>query len=159
MLPGSIIIIKFKPLFDKIMSFHYFGIMKRMQRGECGPQASTPVQTNYPDSLSPNALNQTLITREPAWAIIKAELTEHWGWGYSDVIHARRAPTAITEEKLHQAASLHQSENRILTCGWRSFSPHLIPALLSNMCSTWWISRTTHKWHLSLISVWINVPA
>lgn len=47
-----------------------------MERREFGPQASTPVQTNYPDSLSPNALNQTLITCGPGGAIIKAELNE-----------------------------------------------------------------------------------
>lgn len=45
-----------------------------MERESFGPQASTPVQTNYPDSFSPDALNQTLITIEPFGAIIKAEL-------------------------------------------------------------------------------------
>lgn len=68
------------------------------QNGEFGPQASTPVQTNYPDSLSPNALTQTLITSEPEGAIIKAELNEQWGWGYSDTIHPNTSPTDITEE-------------------------------------------------------------
>lgn len=62
------------------MSNHRCGVVKnKMERGEFGPQASHPVQTNYPDSLSPNALNQTLITSEPAGAIIKAELNEQWG--------------------------------------------------------------------------------
>lgn len=85
---------------DKRMSYHHCGIVKnKMERGELGPQASTPVQTNYPDSLSPNALNQTLITSKPAGAIIKADLNEQWGWGYSDTIHPNTLPTDITEEK------------------------------------------------------------
>lgn len=67
--------------------------------GKCGPQAATPVQTNYLDSFSPNALNETLITSEPAGAIIKAELNEQWGWGYSDMIHPNTSPTDITEEE------------------------------------------------------------
>lgn len=82
------------------MSYHQSGIVKnKMERGEFGPQASTPVQTNYPDSLSPNALNQTLITSEPAGAIITAELNEQWGWGYSDTIHPNTSPTDIMEEE------------------------------------------------------------
>lgn len=56
-----------------------------------------PVPTNYLDSLSPNALNQTLITSEPAIAIIKAELNEQWGWGYSDMIHPNTSPTDIID--------------------------------------------------------------
>lgn len=64
-----------------------------------GPQASTKVRTNYPDSLSPDALNQTLITREPTGAIVKAELNEQWGWGYSDTIHPNTSTTDITEEE------------------------------------------------------------
>lgn len=66
--------------------------------GEFGPQA-TPVQTNYPDSLSPNALNQTLITSEPAGAIITAELNERWGWGYSNTICPNTSPTDIIGEE------------------------------------------------------------
>ncbi|KAA8595439.1 hypothetical protein FQN60_010730 [Etheostoma spectabile] len=68
------------------------------QNGEFGPQASTSVQTNYPDSLSPNALTKTLITSEPEGEIIKAKLNEQWGWGYSDTIHPNTSPTDITEE-------------------------------------------------------------
>lgn len=70
-----------------------------MEREEFGLQASTPVQTNYPDSLSPNALNRTLITSEPAGALIKAELNEWYRWGYSDVIHPNTSPTNITQEQ------------------------------------------------------------
>lgn len=82
------------------MSYHFSGRVKnKWKRGESGPQASTPVQTNYPDSLSPNAQNQTLITSEPARAIIKAEFNEQWGWGYRDVIHANTSPNDITEEE------------------------------------------------------------
>lgn len=74
-------------------------VKNKMERGEFGPQASTPVQTNYPDSLSPNALNQTLITSEPGGAIIKAELNEQLGWSYSDTIHPNTSPTDIKEEE------------------------------------------------------------
>lgn len=70
-----------------------------MERREFGPQASTPVQTNYPDSLSPNALNQTLITCGPGGAIIKAELNEQWGWSYSDTIHPNTSPTDLKEHE------------------------------------------------------------
>lgn len=70
-----------------------------MERREFGPQASTPVQTNYPDSLSPNALNQTLITCGPRGAIIKAELNEQWGWSYRDTIRPNTSPTDLKEEE------------------------------------------------------------
>ena len=68
-------LITFELLFDKIMSYHHFINVKYKRGGGgrmFGPQASTKVRTNYPDSLSPDALNQTLITREPTGAIIKA---------------------------------------------------------------------------------------
>lgn len=59
---------------------------------------SLTVQTNYPDSLGPSALQHTLITREPGGAIIKAELNERRGWSYSDTIHPRTSAADIKEE-------------------------------------------------------------
>lgn len=90
-----------QPLFDKILNFYRCCGMVKIKnwKGEnVGPQAFTPVQTNYPDSLSPSALQQTLITREPGGAIIKAEPNERWGWSYSDTIHPSASPADIKEE-------------------------------------------------------------
>lgn len=57
---------------------------------------SLTVQTNYPDSLGPGALQHTLITREPRGAIIKAEPNERRGWSYRDTIRPR------TSSRWHQ---------------------------------------------------------
>lgn len=84
--------------------------IKKLKRGECGPQAFTPVQTNYPDSLSPSALQQTLITREPGGAIIKAEPNEHWGWSYSDTIHPSASPADIKEEASSECDAANQKK-------------------------------------------------
>lgn len=51
-----------------------------------GIEVPDPVETNYPDSLGHSDLKQTLITSEPAGAIIKAEFNEQWGLSYIDAI-------------------------------------------------------------------------
>lgn len=52
-----------------------------------GIEVPDPVETNYADSRGRSEIKQTLITSEPAGAIIKAEFNEQWGLSYIDTIH------------------------------------------------------------------------
>lgn len=60
-----------------------------------GIEVPDPVETNYPDSLGRSDLRQTLITSEPAGAIIKAEFNEQWGLSYIDTIRPNTSLASV----------------------------------------------------------------